>query len=151
MGNMSNLAEYKKATWNYEILEEFEAGIELSGQEVKSVRNNRATIDGSHVTVRGGEAFLIGASIPPYQPGNAPQGYDAMRNRRLLLNKKELAQLARGEEQKGLTVIPISMYNKGRLIKVRVAVAKGKKKFDKRESLKKRESDRDIARAVKVR
>jgi SsrA-binding protein len=148
---MTNLAEYKKATFNYQILEEFEAGIELSGQEVKSVRNNRATIDGSHITIRGGEAFLIGASIPPFQPANAASGYDAMRNRRLLLNKKELAELARGEEQKGLTVIPISMYNKGRLIKVRVAIARGKKKFDKRETLKKREADRDIAREAKVR
>lgn len=146
---MSNLIEHKKATFNFELLEQYEAGIQLFGYEVKTLRDHRGTLEGAHVTVRGGEAFLINAEIPPYQPANAPEGYDAHRNRRLLLTKKELAALAKFEEQKGLTIIPISMYNKGRVIKVRIAVARGKKKADKRQTLMKREHLRDVARAVK--
>ncbi len=146
---MANLAEYKKAIFNYEILEDFEAGLELIGSEVKSVRGHKAMIDGARVIVRGGEGFLVGATIPAYQPANMAADYDAGRNRRLLLNKKELATLMRAEEERGLTVIPLSFYEKGRLIKVKVAVVRGKKKHDKRESLKKREADRDIQRAMK--
>lgn len=148
---MATLAEYKKARFNYEVLEEFEAGLELTGAEVKSVRRHHATLDGARVVVRGGEGFLVGASIPPYQPANTASDYEPGRNRRLLLNKKELTEIARAEDEKGLTVVPLALYEKGRLVKARIAIVRGKKKFDKRESLKKREADRDIARAMKRR
>jgi SsrA-binding protein len=147
---MANLIEHKKAHFDYEVLESFEAGVQLFGGEVKSLRAHRGKLEGGHITVRGGEAFLINAEIPPYQPGNETGGgYDPTRNRRLLLTKKELAELATAEEKAGLTLIPLSMYNKGRVIKLRLAIARGKKKGDKRESIKKREAIRDIAREVK--
>ena len=147
---MANLIEHKRAHFDYEIMESFEAGIQLFGGEVKSLRAHRGKLEGGHITVRGGEAFLIGAEIPLYQPGNETGGgYEATRNRKLLLTKKELAELATAEEKAGLTLVPLSMYNKGRVIKLRLAIARGKKKGDKRESIKKREALRDIAREVK--
>jgi len=146
---MASLAENKKAHFDYEILDRSEAGIELFGYEVKAVRAKHASLDGAHVTVRGGEAYLIGASITPLQPKNAPEGFDDRRNRKLLLKKSEIAELAAKGDQKGLTLVPISMYNKGRTIKVEIAVVRGKRQFDKRETMKKRESDRDIFRDLK--
>lgn len=146
---MANLLEHKKARFNYEILETFEAGIELLGPEVKSVRAKQGSLEGAHITVRGGEAYLIGAHIPPYQPSNTPKDYNPDRIRKLLLTKKELSLLAGQESKKGLTIVPISVYNKGRKMKLQVAIARGKKKFDKRETTKKRESDREIRREMK--
>jgi SsrA-binding protein len=146
---MANLIEHKKVTFDFELLETYEAGVQLFGTEVKSLRAHHGKLEGAHVTVRGGEAFLIGAEIPAFQPANTKGDYDPKRNRRLLLTKKELAELAKGEEQAGLTIVPISMYNKGRVIKLKLAIAKGKKKADKREDIKKRESLREIARAMK--
>ena len=146
---MANLIEHKRVHFDYELLETFEAGVQLFGAEVKSLRANRGKLEGAHVTIRGGEAFLMNAEIPAFQPANTKGGYDAKRNRRLLLTKKELGDLAKAEEQAGLTIVPISMYNKGRVIKLKLAVARGKKKADKRETIKKRESLRDIARVVK--
>jgi len=142
-------AENKKAKFNYEILESLEVGIELLGLEVKSVRLGKVSLDGAHVLVRGGEAFLVGATIAPYQPNNTPKDYSPMRNRRLLLTQKELSRLGGEEKTKGLTIVPLSIYNKGRKIKVAIAVVRGKKKFDKRESIKKRETDREIRRTLK--
>lgn len=139
----------KKASFDYEILEKFEAGIEFFGFEVKSVQMKRGSLEGARVIVRGGEAFLIGASVPAFQPKNAPKSYEADRTRRLLLKKSEITRLADAEGQKGLTVIPISMYNKGRKIKVEIAVVRGKKKYDKRETIKKRDSEREMAREMK--
>lgn len=146
---MSNLIEHKRAHFDYEILETYEAGIQLFGTEVKSLRGHQGKLEGAHVTIRGGEAFLLNSEIPPYQAANAPADYDPKRNRRLLLTKKELAQLSLAEDKQGLTIIPLSMYNKGRLVKVRLGTARGKKQGDKRETIKKREALRDIARAVK--
>lgn len=143
------LVQNKKAHFNFEILERFEAGIELSGAEVKSLRAGRASLEGAHVTVRGGEAFLVGATIQPYQANNLPKSYDATRNRRLLLTKTEIAELATKESQKGLTIIPVSVYNKQHKLKIEIAVVRGKKEHDKREGLKKREHERDIARELK--
>ena len=116
---------------------------------MKSLRDHRGKLEGAHITVRGGEAFLLNAEIPAYQPGNTSGDYEPKRNRPLLLTKKELAELATQEEKAGLTIIPLSMYNKGRVIKVRIGVARGKKKSDKRASIMKREHLRDIARVVK--
>ena len=144
-----NLIEHKKARLEYETLEEYEAGIELLGYEVKSVRAHQGKLEGSHIIVRGGEAYIVGMSIPPYQPANTPKDYDPARSRRLLLTKKELADLSGFEGQKGLTIIPISVYNKGSVLKVRIAVARGRKKYDKRAVLKERDTDRDIRRTLK--
>ena len=146
---MSNLIEHKRAHFDYELLEFFEAGVQLFGTEVKSLRANRGKLEGAHITVRGGEAFLIGAEIPAFQPSNTSKSYEPLRNRRLLLKKKELLELEKAEEKSGLTLVPISMYNKGRVIKLKLAIARGKKKGDKRETIKKRESLREIAREVK--
>lgn len=146
---MANLIEHKRAHFDYEIMETFEAGVQLFGTEVKSLREHRGKLEGAHVTVRGGEAFLLNAEIPAFQPANTAKGYEPSRNRRLLLTKKELGELAKAEDTKGLTIVPLSMYNKGRVIKLKFAIARGKKKADKRETIKKREAIRDIAREVK--
>ena len=146
---MSSYAENRKARFNYEILEKYEVGIELLGVEVKSVRGGQMSLEGAFVIVRGGEVYLINANIPPYQVKNTPKDYDPLRNRKLLLTKKEIAELAGNEKNKSLTIVPISVYNKGRKIKVEIALVKGKKKFDKRETLKKRDTDREIRREYK--
>jgi SsrA-binding protein len=144
-----NLIEHKKARLEYEILEELEAGIELLGFEVKALRAHKGKLEGSHVIVRNNEAYIVGMSVPPYQPANTQKDYDPERTRRLLLTKKELAALSGYEGQKGLTVVPISVYNKGNKLKVRVAVARGRKKYDKRAVLKKRDTEREIRRTLK--
>jgi SsrA-binding protein len=148
---MSHYAENRKARFNYEILEKYEAGIELLGSEVKSVRGGQMSLEGAFVIVRGGEIYLINANIPPYQVKNTSKDYDPLRNRKLLLTKKEITELAGKEKNKSLTIVPISVYNKMRKIKVEVALVKGKKKFDKRETLKKRDTDREIRREIKER
>ena len=146
---MASYAENRKARFNYEIVEKYEAGIELVGTEVKSVRGGQISLEGAFVIVRGGEAYLINANIPPYQPKNAPADYDPLRNRRILLTKKEIKELSGNDKAKSLTIVPISVYNKNRKVKIEIALVKGKKKFDKRETIKKRETDRNIRRDVK--
>ena len=103
---------------------------------------------GAFVGVRGNEAFLIGADIPPYQSKNAPSDYDQLRPRKLLLAKKEIEKLRDAESAKGLTIVPLSVYNKGRFLKVDIAIARGKKKFDKRQAIKKRDVERDLKRSL---
>lgn len=142
------LIAYKKADLRFERLQEFEAGIELLGGEVKSLRNKHGSLEGSRVVVRGGEAFLVGASIPHYQPLNAPT-YDPERTRRLLLKKQDIALLAEAESKKGLTVVPIEMYNKSRNIKLRVAIVRGKGKRDRREDIKKHDAKREAERVLR--
>jgi len=144
-----SLVQNKKAHFNYEILERYDAGLELFGPEVKALRDSRGSLEGAHVIVRGGEAYLIGMTIPPYQPNNMPKDYDPMRNRRLLLTKDEIAELGARESAKGLTIVPISVYNKGRNLKIEIAVVRGKKTYDKREVIKKREASRDVLREIK--
>ncbi|HEX8993716.1 MAG TPA: SsrA-binding protein SmpB [Candidatus Paceibacterota bacterium] len=148
---MSSLIENRKARMNYEVLEEFEAGIELLGFEVKSVRGSQGKLDGSHVIVRGGEAFVVGMSVTPYQPANTPKEYDPLRTRKLLLTKEEIAKLAGIEKQKGLTIVPLSMYSKARKLKLKIAIVRGRKKYDKRQVLKKRDAEREIQRTLKNR
>lgn len=144
-----SLVTNKKATLNYEIIEKYVAGMELLGFEVKSLLAGHGQLDGAHVTVRSGEAYVVGMTISPYQPGNTPDDYDPARNRKLLLNKAEISTLADVEQKSGLTIIPLSVYNTGGKLKLDIAVVKGKKKFDKRETLKKRATDRDIERILK--
>jgi SsrA-binding protein len=146
---MPSYAQNRKAHFDYEILEKFEAGIELVGTEVKSVRGGRMSLEGAFVIIRGGEAFIINASIPPYQVANTPTGYDPLRNRKLLLTKKEIRELSETEKNKSLTIVPLSVYNKNRKIKVEIALVRGKKKYDKRETTKKRETEREIRREYK--
>ncbi len=143
------LVDNKKAGFKYELVRTLEAGIELFGFEVKSLRNKQGTLDGAYAIVRGGEVFLVNAYIPPYQPKNMPQSYDPRRNRKLLLTKSEIAELSGIESRKGLTIVPVSVYSKGRKVKVELALARGKKKHDKRETLKRRDAERDIRRSLK--
>jgi len=144
------LVDNKKVGFDYSIIEEMEAGLELRGYEVKSLRAGRASLKGARVIVRGGEAYLVGASIPPWQVANAPKDYDAERARRLLLNTKEIARVSSAEGEKGLTIVPISVYNKGRKLKLRIAIARGKKKEDKRHTIRAREEKRRIERTLKT-
>lgn len=144
-----SLIENQRARFDYTILEEMEAGLELLGPEVKSLRAKRGSLKGARVIARGGEAYLVGASIPAWQIANAPKGYDAERTRRLLLNQKEIAHIASAEGEKGLTVIPISVYNRGRKLKLAIAIARGKKKEDKRHTIRAREEKRRIERTLK--
>lgn len=143
------LLENRKARFNYELKERFEAGIELLGYEVKSLRSKQGSLDGAYVIVRGGEPFLVNCYIPPYQPKNTPKDYEERRARKLLLTKKEIAELAGAESKKGLTIVPTSVYNKGRKLKVELAIARGKKKYDKRESIKKRDTERELRREMR--
>jgi|SRR3989338_7742532 len=144
------LVENRKARFNYEILEKVEAGVELLGFEVKSLREKKGSLEGAYAIVRGGEAFLINMTITPFQPKNTPASYDPMRPRRLLLTKKEIEGLSQMEAH-GLTIVPLSVYNKGRNIKMEIGIARGKKRFDKREDIKKREADRELRREEKER
>jgi len=145
------LVEYKKVFLKYAPIKSYAAGIELSGQEVKALRNKLGSLDGSRVIVRGGEAFIVGMTIPPYQAANMPKNYDAERARRLLLSKKEITMIADAESKKGLTIVPIEIYTKGRLVKVHVAIVRGKRKEDRREDLKKRDALREAGRVLKNR
>lgn len=145
---MTKYADNSRALFDYEIIEHFTAGIELLGLEVKSIKEGKMNLRGAFVAIRGGEAFLVGAEIPAYQPKNAPKEYDALRVRKLLLARNELEELKNAEGTKGLTIIPLSMYNKGRFLKLDIAIARGKKKFDKRQTIKKRDVERDLKRTL---
>ena len=147
---MANLLENRRARFDYETSEKYDAGIELLGFEVKSLRKKQGSLEGAYVVIRGEEAFLVGAHIPPFQPTNTPEDYDPYRTRKLLLTKKEIKKLSESESQKGLTIIPISVYNKGNKLKISLVVARGKKKFDKRETIKKRETERELRRSLKL-
>jgi SsrA-binding protein len=147
---MKPLSENRKAHFEYEIMETYETGIVLTGQEVKSVKNGRANLTGSFVIVKPKSAFLLNAEIPPYQPKNTLPDYDPRRNRQLLLKKEELKYLLGKSQESGLTIVPLSLYNKGRRIKVAVALARHKKKYDKRETIKKREFEREKGRTLKI-
>lgn len=144
------LIEYKKAGLKYAVIETLTAGIELTGSEVKSVRSKHGKLDGSRVIIRGGEAFIIGLSIPPYQPSNTAAGYDPERSRKLLLKKSEIIYLSEQEAKKGLTIVPLELYNAGRYLKARIAIVRGKNKSDKRETLRRKDAQRDIDRAMRA-
>jgi SsrA-binding protein len=138
------LIEAKKLHLTYVITDTKEAGIELFGFEVKSLRKKQGSLDGAKVIVRGGEAFLVGAYIPAYQPANTPKSYDPYRTRRLLLNKDEIIDLYSIEQTKTLTLAPHSLYLKGTLIKCEVAFCKKKDAQNKREDIKKDISRREM-------
>jgi SsrA-binding protein len=143
------IAKNKKAFFDYEILEKIEAGIVLAGAEVKSAKMKQVSLRGAYVVERDNQIYLTGAHISPYQIANQPIDYDPTRIRPLLVKKKELKYLLGKMKEKGLTLIPLRMYTKRNLVKVEIGLAKGKKKFDKREQIKKREDDRRIRRSLK--
>lgn len=141
---MKIIAKNKRAYFDYEILEKFEAGLVLTGQEVKSVKNGHISLPGSYVNIHNGEAFLLNASISPYKLAGRLDEYDETRSRKLLLKKSEIAYLIGKTEVKGLTLVPTMIYIKNNLAKVEFALARGRKKVDKREYIKKREARREM-------
>ena len=145
---MPVLAENRRARFDYDILEILEAGLKLTGSEVKAVRGGKASIAGAHVIIRGGEAYVVGMNIEPYQPLNKSSLMEKERTITLLLNKKEIEYLFGKTEKTGLTMIPLRVYTKGPRVKLEIGLARGKKKGDKRESIKKRDDERISARAL---
>mgnify|MGYP000913193047 CR=1 FL=1 len=144
-----SLIDNKKAYFDYDITQKYEAGIELLGFEVKSLKRGQGSLLGSYVIVRGDEAFVMNMQIPPFQSSNTPNDYNPERSRKILLSKKEIKELKEIEKQKGLTIVPIMVYNKGRKLKIEIGVARGKKRFDKRNTIKERETDIEIRREFK--
>lgn len=145
---MPEYATNPKAGFDYEILETIEAGIVLEGHEVKAIKTGKASIKGSYVKILNEEPYLIGAIISPYQPVNTPKNYDPQRSRKLLLSGKEISKLIGLSQSQGLTLIPLKFYNKKGLIKLLVGIARGKKKYDKRETTKKKDTARAKQRGL---
>jgi SsrA-binding protein len=145
---MPVITENKRAKFDYEILETYEAGIELKGFEVKAIKSGRVNLAGSYVIVRNNGARLLNVDIPPYQPKNTPTDYDSKRTRRLLFRKSEVKNLIGRSQEKGLTLVPLKIYTKGKAgrIKIEIGLGKSRKKADKRELIKKREVGREIKR-----
>lgn len=144
-----SIATNKKAFYKYEILEKYEAGLVLFGYEVKAIKTGHINLQGSYVVLKNEELFLLNAHIPPYQPKNTPADYDPYRSRKLLMRHEEIESLIGRIQQKGLTLVPISVYIKRGKIKLEFGLARGKKKADKRETIKKREDQRRIEKALK--
>ena len=146
---MVSLAENRKARFDFELMESYEAGIALIGLEVKSIKNHRMSLEGSYVFPKHGEFWLVGANVAPYQPNNTPKDYNPVRERKLLLSKKEINYLLGKVAQRGLTILPVRVYTKDSIIKLEIAVARRLKKHDKRERIKEREDARKIERTLK--
>jgi len=144
------LAINKQALFNYEVLDAWEAGIVLTGPEVKSVKYKQVDFKGSYISIKNDNLWLVGVHIAPYKPAKAvQQDYNPKRERQLLLHKKELNKIKGKLTQKGLTVVPLQLYTVRSLIKIQIAVVKGRKKVDKKDIIKKRDQDRDIKRTLK--
>lgn len=143
------IASNKKALHDYFVVQKLEVGIALTGTEVKSLRAGKANLKDSYVIFKDGEAFLFGAHISPYSHGNL-QNHDPERTRKLLLHRRELDKMRGQTVEKGLSVVPLRLYFKGGKVKVEVAVVRGKKQYDKRETERKREADRETAQAIKT-
>lgn len=146
---MSKLGENKKAHFDYEFLQKFEAGIVLAGHEVKAVKQGNIGLKGAFVTFHNSEPMLTGAHISKYKGAGGLKDYDPERSRKLLLKRKEIRYLLGKKEEKGLTIVPISVYTKGSKIKVEIAIGKGKKQYEKKEKIKKRDLEREIKRTLK--
>jgi SsrA-binding protein len=145
---MKILTENKKALFDYQIYEKFEAGIKLSGLETKSAKLGRFNISGSYALIKNNEVWLINSEIQSFEPNNTPKDYDSKRNRKLLLHKSEIKYLI-GKLNQKFMLIPIKAYLKNNLIKIELGLAKTRKKIDKRELIKKREADKKIRRIIK--
>jgi SsrA-binding protein len=146
---MPTLATNRKAKFDYERLDSYEAGLVLSGQEVKSIRDGGAKIDTGHIVVRKDELWLIGANIAPYKRVSKLEDYDPAQSRKLLMHKKETKQLIGKLSEKGLTAIPISLYTRGNRIKLELWLARGKKAFEKKQKIKERDINRDAQRILR--
>ncbi len=133
----------KKAYFNYEILEELEAGIQLTGTEIKSIRNGKVNIKESYIRIKNGEAFIIHMHISKYDEGNQ-FNHDETRDRKLLLHKKQIKKLKEEVDQDGISLVPIKLYIKNRYAKILLGVGKGKKVYDKKEAIKKRDIEREV-------
>ena len=142
------IASNKKALHDYFVLQKVEAGLMLTGTEVKSLRDGKAQLKDAYVIFKDDEAFLFGAHISPYTHGNL-QNHDPERTRKLLLHRREIEKLKVQTTEKGLSVVPLRLYFKGSRVKAEIAVVRGKKQYDKRETEKKREADRETAAAIK--
>jgi SsrA-binding protein len=145
-----SVARNPKATYDYHILESWETGIVLTGTEVKALRSGKASIKEAYARLKNGEVFLEGMNITPYEQGNR-YNHDPVRARKLLLHRREIEKLVGAVEQQGLTLIPLELYFKNGRAKVALALGKGKKQHDKREAIKRRIQEREVARAVSVR
>ena len=145
---MKIYSENKKAGFDYEILEKYEAGMVLFGQEVKSIKTGHINLSGSYVALIAGEPYLVGVKVPPYQPNNAGAGYNEERHKKLLLNKKEIDYLMGRSNEKGFSLIPLKVYEKSGRIKLEFGLAKGKRKYDKKEKIKNRDVERETAREL---
>ena len=146
-GDSATIATNRKAHHDYQVIERLEAGIELQGTEVKSLRLGHVSLTGSYVQIEQGDAVLIGATIQPYTFGNR-FNHEADRPRRLLLHKREILKLKADAEQQGHALVPLRLYFRRRSVKVEVGVCRGKKLVDKRETMKRKTSDREAARAI---
>ena len=145
---MTIYSENKKGTFDYEIIERFEAGLVLFGQEVKSIKTGHINLSGAFITLASGEPFLVGVKVPPYQPNNAGADYGEERQRKLLLNKKEIDYLAGKTKVKGFSLIPLKVYDNNGRIKLEFGLARGKKKYDKKQKIKDRDTEREINREL---
>ena len=143
------IAENRRARHDYELLEKIEAGIALKGTEVKSIRAGKVQLKDSYVEIRNGDAYLVGAHISPYSHGNI-QNHDPERPRRLLLNRREIDRIYGKTTIQGLTCVPLSVYLSGNLVKLEVAIARGKKLYDKRQAEKKKRLDAEAAEAIRA-
>ena len=143
------VTDNRKARYLYEILETYEAGIQLTGTEVKSIRQGKVNLQDGYALIRDGEAWLLNAHISPYTGSGQYFNHEPRRTRKLLLHRQEIRKLIGRVEQQGLTLVPLKMYLKRGLVKVSIALGKGKKLHDKREDLKRRQDQRDIQRAMK--
>ncbi|ACK70473.1 SsrA-binding protein [Gloeothece citriformis PCC 7424] len=148
-GKTKLITDNRQARFLYEILETYEAGIELTGTEVKSIRAGRINLKDGYALIRNGEAWLINVHISPYEASGQYFNHDPRRTRKLLLHRKEINKLIGQVEQKGLTLVPLKMYFKDSWVKVSIGLAQGKKLHDKRETLKRRQDERDMQRAMK--
>lgn len=146
---MPTLVKNRRAYYDYEIIETYEAGIKLLGHEVKSLKAGQGNLNGSHVKVTPIDISLIGLNVPLYKKAGTLLNYDPMRTRKLLMHKNEIQSLSNKVNQQGYTLIPLSLYTKGSLIKVSIGLAKGKKKADKRRDIIKAQQDREIERTIK--
>ena len=153
MGDQSTgiriISDNRQARYLYEILETYEAGVVLVGTEVKSIRAGKVNLKDGYAIIRQGEAWLLNVHISPYQAVGEYFNHEPRRTRKLLLHRKEINRLIGKVEQQGLTLVPLKMYFKGGRVKVAIGLGKGKKIYDKRESIKRREDKRDMARAMK--
>jgi len=146
---MTLLQKNRKASFNYEILDKYVGGLSLFGFEVKTIKAGQGSISEAYVKIIGDEVYLVGAHIPPYQPKNTREDYDPYRERKILLKRKEIEELKKRIKEANLTIVPLSLYNKGRYVKVEIALARGKKLVDKRQNIKKRDVERDLGRRLK--